>query len=959
LAVRAGLLIPAGDGYYTVKIPVVEYLVGSFYGWLVQPRNAASDSPDDQRRRQRFVSKFRQGFWWFEFDDIWLYAFDQLWRGSPVQVDMAHDVVVWLLDYSRRCMDAGQFTGELLPGQTVEDRRPFTCHRFAMAALLPVGPVSTAVDGRVEKLLNAGIKQLLEELLQDWRHLPHGDDKLDLLAERRPVELMRHLEPLLAAKSHKDVRFDVVYAIGTGLLHLEPTYVKEVVDTSLLPCLANAEYEEVWDGIVKALGEGLSHLEPSYVKEVVEKTLLPCLANAEYKHAWGEIAKALGNGLSRLEPADVRKVVDASLLPCLANADYKQVWEYIVNALGNGLSRLEPVHVKEVVDKSLVPCLANAQYEEVSRNIANALGICLSRLEPADVKEVVDKSLLPCLVNLEHKQEWEDFGDVLRIYLSRLEPVYVKGVVDKSLLPCLANANYKQCWSNVASVIGKGLAVLEPADVKKVVDKSLLPCLAHAEYKHAWGKIVHAIGNGFGRLEPADVKEIVDKSLLPCLANAEYKHVWEYIADAVGYGLSRLEPADAKEVVDKSLLPCLANAEFRHAWRSIAYAVGTGLARLEPVYVKEVVDKSLLPCLANAEYKLEWRLITYAVGTGLARLEPAHVKEVVDKSLLPCLVNVDYRHAWRNITDVIAANGQSLSGKQAQLLDQVFAAKSQHEHGWKIVTAAPKLRWFVRRIGDDLIPKRIIYVVCERNDPQLLFDGELACAPQSIKSIVDPQYPRADELRTSDVESPPTPQPRFIFRRTASKTWDVAFGSADTQKLHIHFVAFVYFAQLLERPGNEIKDIDLRFWDAPPLAAEAKRQVQDDVMPPDEKKEIEAEISRLQKQLVSEDPSEVAEAKEMLERLEKQLRRDTGFHGRQKGVRKSPAQQAQTLVEANIGKAINALELCGMADLAAHFRDHIKKTGTYGRHYVPDEPVPDWEVGWEIPKDAPRILTGD
>jgi hypothetical protein len=286
LAVRAGLLIPAGDGYYTVKIPVVEYLVGSFYGWLVQPRNAASDSPDDQDRRQRFVSKFRQGFWWFEFDDIWLYAFDQLWRGSPVQVDMAHDVVVWLLDYSRRCMDAGQFTGELLPGQTVEDRRPFTCHRFAMAALLPVGPVSTAVDGRVEKLLNAGIKQLLEELLQDWRHLPHGDDKRDFLAERRPVELMRHLEPLLAAKSHKDVWFDVAYAIGTGLLHLEPTYVKEVVDTSLLPCLANAEYEEVWDGIVKALGEGLCHLEPSYVKEVVEKTLLPCLANAEYKHVW-------------------------------------------------------------------------------------------------------------------------------------------------------------------------------------------------------------------------------------------------------------------------------------------------------------------------------------------------------------------------------------------------------------------------------------------------------------------------------------------------------------------------------------------------------------------------------------------------------------------------------------------------------------------------------------------------
>ncbi len=126
-----------------------------------------------------------------------------------------------------------------------------------------------------------------------------------------------------------------------------------------------------------------------------------------------------------------------------------------------------------------------------------------------------------------------------------------------------------------------------------------------------------------------------------------------------------------------------------------------------------------------------------------------------------------------------------------------------------------------------------------------------------------------------------------------------------------------------------------------------------------EKNEIKAERNRLEKQLVSGDPAEEAEAKEMLESLEKQVRRDTGYRGKKKRVRKSPAQAAQTLVMANIENALRKLESIGMADLAAHFRKHIKTTGTYAWWYVPDDPVPDWEVGWEVPKDARSILTGD
>ncbi len=474
LAVRAGLLIPAGDGHYTFKTPVVEYLIGSFYARLVQPSIDESDDTKDKRRRQRFVRKFRQGFWWFEFDDIWLYAFDQLWRGSPAQVNMANDVVVWLLDYSRRCMDAGQYSGELLPEQTDQDRHPFTCHRFAIRALLPIGPVSAAVDRRVKKLLEAGIEQLFKELLQNWRHFPGIGDDLDLLAARRPVELIRYLEPALAAKSHKDVWSQVASAIRTVLEHLEPAHVKELVSETLVPCLANVNYKEAWDSIAYAIGAGFRCLELAYVKELVSKTLLPCLANAEYKEALLAIDDAIGVGLSCLEPAYVMELVSETLLPCLANADYKEVSWAIAGAIGAGISCLEPVYVKEVVDTSLVPCLVKADYKQAWDSIAGAIGAGFRCLEPVYVKEVVDTSLVPCLAKADYKQAWDSIAQAIGAGFRCLEPVYVKEVVDTSLVPCLAKADYKQAWRSIARAIGAGISCLEPVYVKEVVEH--VPC---------------------------------------------------------------------------------------------------------------------------------------------------------------------------------------------------------------------------------------------------------------------------------------------------------------------------------------------------------------------------------------------------------------------------------------------------------------------------------------------------
>ena len=112
LAVRAGLLIRAGSRCHTIRIPVVEYLIGSFYAWLTKS-SPDEDSKGEARRHQRqFVAKFRRALWWREFDDVWLYAFDRLWHGTNEQVEIASGIVEWLLRFSGRCLDCGQDTGD-------------------------------------------------------------------------------------------------------------------------------------------------------------------------------------------------------------------------------------------------------------------------------------------------------------------------------------------------------------------------------------------------------------------------------------------------------------------------------------------------------------------------------------------------------------------------------------------------------------------------------------------------------------------------------------------------------------------------------------------------------------------------------------------------------------------------------------------------------------------------------
>jgi len=224
--------------------------------------------------------------------------------------------------------------------------------------------------------------------------------------------------------------------------------------------------------------------------------------------------------------------------------------------------------------------------------------------------------------------------------------------------------------------------------------------------------------------------------------------------------------------------------------------------------------------------------------------------------------------------------------------------------------------------------------------------------PRIEAMISDPTVVKPKVLAESSKSTQTADVPRFVFRRIAPRAWHFAFSEEKPQSVHVHYEAFTYIAKLLEKPRTEIWDIDLRFWDEPILAVEAKRQVQDDAMTSDGRRKIEAEISRLEIQAEADDPAEAAEAREMLDLLREQLRQDSGFGKRRKAVRKTPAQAAQSLVDQNLEKAITALADVGMTDLAMHLKKYIRKTGNYGREYAPLDPTPAWEVGWIIPKDS-------
>jgi hypothetical protein len=644
---------------------------------------------------------------------------------------MAHELVQWLLDYSRRCVNAGQYTGALLPGQTDEDRGPWSCHRFALRAMLPFGPVSPMVNERVEKVLNIGLDQIMCELVRRWRYLPDKNACLELLAKHWLVELIERLKLMLSEIPRQQEWGYIADAIASCFGGMESAAAENVVTDTLVPCLDKPGYKHAWGRIAYAIGSGFERMESNAVQEVVADTLVPRLDKADYDDAWEDIVAAIGSGFERMESAAAEKLVVDALVPRLDKPDYKGAWWHIADAIGSGFQRMESAAAEKLVVDTLVPRLDKPAYKDAWEDIAAAIGSGFERMESAAVQRVVADTLVPCLDKPDYEDAWRRIVNAIGRGFERMESAAIQKLVADTLVPCLGRRDHKDAWRSIAGAIGRGFERMENAAAEKVVVDTLAPYLDKHNLKDVWWYIAIAIGSGFARMESAAVQKVVADTLVPRLGKSDYKCAWGDIAAAIGSGFERMESAAVQKVVADMLVPCLGEPDYEDAWGDIAGAIGRGLERMESIAVKTVVADKLVPCMDTLAYKGAWWHIAGAIGRGFERMESTAVKTVVADTLVPSLDKADYEDAWEDIATIIANCGHLFTGKDAPQFDRVLARTSRTSHLFTIVDSAPQLRWFVRRIADDQQPKRIIYGVCGRNDPELLFDPELQseCAP--------------------------------------------------------------------------------------------------------------------------------------------------------------------------------------------------------------------------------------
>ena len=161
------------------------------------------------------------------------------------------------------------------------------------------------------------------------------------------------------------------------------------------------------------------------------------------------------------------------------------------------------------------------------------------------------------------------------------------------------------------------------------------------------------------------------------------------------------------------------------------------------------------PVLVNADCttSINNDRIAEALCSVLARLDPAALQSTLKESLVPHLLN-DVGPSRLNILDVLRIRAHTLSSEQILPFARELAAQGRINYLKQVVDAVPALRWYVRHIGDDSTPKRIVYGVCERDSPELLFDPELqAPPPESIKALCgSPRLPTTTNwLQITDV----------------------------------------------------------------------------------------------------------------------------------------------------------------------------------------------------------------
>ncbi|HEY4364931.1 MAG TPA: hypothetical protein VGN17_28460 [Bryobacteraceae bacterium] len=659
--VSAGLLIGEDHGRYTVKIPIVEYLIGNYYAWLARNHTGEEVSP----HQKQLAKAFQQQFWWSDYAEVWLYAFDVMWHGTESQWTLARELTRWVLDLSKRCDAAANWDPKIpLPeGQEDSDREPFSRYNFALQVLLPIDALCIDAGEAREDLVTRAFEQLKHQYEQKWRELAGSEDALDALISRRPRLTITWLLDCVGDPTYEKASRVIAWAMGHAAAHLTAADVGV-----LMGYLKEPAYHEAWAAIARTIGYAAAHLSAADVG-----VLMGYLKEPAYHEAWDFIARAIGYAAAHLTAADVCVLMDYLKEPA-----YRETWAGIASAVGGAAAHLSAADLDV-----LMGYLREPAYREAQVAIAKAVGYAAAKSDSVDMNVLMGYLEEPA------------YNMAIFYAAARLTAADV-GV----LIGYLKEPAYRKAWATITWAVGFAKARLTAVDVGV-----LMSCLKEPAYCETWAGIASAVGHAAAHLTAADVGV-----LMGYLKEPAYHKAWAAIAKTIGYAAAHLSAADVCV-----LLGYLKEPAYHEARGYLAYTVGSAAAHLTAADVGV-----LMGYLKEPAYYGAWEAIARAVGYAAARLTAAADVGV----LIGFLRNPEYEGAWNVIAQAIGrANHNNKYIPLIKRLADDAGRLGQISYISRIISAVPALIWFVRDVDPSAeIGRRIIYGVAERNDVDLLLN---------------------------------------------------------------------------------------------------------------------------------------------------------------------------------------------------------------------------------------------
>jgi hypothetical protein len=714
-ASKAGLLIKRSNRTFVEKIPVVEYLIGYYYAWLAREHK---DKELTRSRSKQLASAFQRRFWWCDHDEVWVYAFDLLWHGDQDQQNIAAGLVQWVLNLSGECVSNVNWDDPPSVGQDENDRRPFTCWRFVLRALLPTA--KGVGEPEASKLVDEAMKQCEAEGVVWWQIEKKDMDGLDRVAQRRPELMNEWLSGCLGRHEYENEWPHIARTFYGMSQHVtKPTIEK------LLECLRRLEYKRAWPAIASAISYSSKHLGFGDYK-----LLLSYLENDPYDDvARSLINVALGSAAKLLGPGAVEQLVIH-----LGDVKYEKAWDGIAGAIWSAV-----MHLDSAGFNRLLAYLGESRHQKAWENIACALWETSRYLGPSSVDQLLSR-----LDDKRHEQGWDTIADALYRASYHFDAQAVT-----RMLEYLNDGTYKKIWGRIAFAIGTAAVHIDHHAMNR-----LLAYLGDEKYERDSGVIGFAIGNAAIRLGPDAIKQLVTN-----LGDEKYKAAWCSIAYAIDNAAMHL---DAKSV--ELLLTFLDDDQHEKTWVGIADTLSKAIVQPSPDTVKKLVTyladdkykdawtgiintlgnaatdlsadaiKKLLTQLGEEKYKKAWE----AIANALARAT-THIDVNAVKQLLMQLGEKEHIKAWSPIAHIL---GKAVARLGAGALTQARSVANDAARRGQIAYAicvadAVSLIWFVRDVHPQKEPGlRTEYGFAGRNDADLLLPADKRFAPLLIRRIL-------------------------------------------------------------------------------------------------------------------------------------------------------------------------------------------------------------------------------